>query len=280
MEINIARMVEAARVATLAWGKAASKADSLSAIMGDAIKAAWPTEAAFESKTVREWLVEAAASVPGGKDWVKIYNAPAPASPAGTEWKRAHNLIDNRLRLAKAAAYPATVPTPVAATLTPAQISAEVAQKAAKTASVEWIQSATETGNIKAEAAIKGTEAKLAETKAKAAEAKAKLDPTKAAEAEALKAQAETEKAQAEALKVKAAEADEETKAKAAIAKAAQDAANKEAAAIRLANKIAKVIEKAEALLVEAGALEGAEGLVNYMTTTRNALTEFKAANI
>jgi hypothetical protein len=280
MEINIARMVEAARVATLAWGKAASKADSLSAIMGDAIKAAWPTEAAFESKTVRGWLVEAAASVPGGKEWAEIYNAPAPASPAGTEWKRAHNLIDNRLRLAKAAAYPAQVVAPAVATLTPAQISAEIAQKAAKTASVEWVQSATEAGNIKAEAAIKGAEAKLAETKAKAAEAKAKLDPTKAFEAEALKAQAETEKAQADVLKVKAAEADEDTKAKAAIAKAAQEAANEEAAAIRLANKIAKVIEKADDLILKAGELEGAEGLVDFMTALRSAVATFKALNI
>jgi len=275
------KALEAARIATLAWGKAADKADGLSATMGAAIKAAWPLREQANSATVRGWLVEA-ATISKGAEWGKIYNAPAPAKEQikGSAWKQAHNLIDQRVTRAFEAAYPAPVLTPVEPTKTPAQISAEAAQKAAKTASVEWVQSATEAGNIKAEAAIKGAEAKLAETKAKAAEAKAKLDPTKAAEAEALKAQAETEKAQAEALKVKAAEADEETKAKAAIAKAAQEAANEEAAAIRLAGKVAKVIASADDLILKAGELEGAEGLVDFMTALRGAVATFKAANI
>jgi hypothetical protein len=279
--INIdAKAIEAARTATLAWGKAASKADSLSVTMGNAIKAAWPTEALFESKTVRGWLVEAAASVPGGKEWAEIYNAPAPAIPAGTEWKKAHNLIDNRLRLAKAQAYPAPVPTPIVPNLSPAELGAKAAQEIAKGEMMAWVQSANEAGQIKADAAIKAAEAKLAETKAKAAEAAAKLDANKAAEAEALKAQAAQVKADAEAAKAEAAKADADAKAKADAAKAAQAYAEEQTAAVKLAAKIAKVIEEAEALLVKAGALEGAEGLVDYMTATRNALIEFKAANI
>ena len=103
-----AKSVEAARVAVLAWGKAADKADGLSITMGSAIKAAWPLRDQANKGTIRGWLVEAATASKGA-DWGKIYNAPAPANPTGTEWKRAHNLIDNRLRLAIEAAYPAGV---------------------------------------------------------------------------------------------------------------------------------------------------------------------------
>jgi chemotaxis protein histidine kinase CheA len=278
--INIdARAVEAARTATLAWGKAASKADSLSVTMGNAIKAAWPTEALFESKTVRGWLVEAAASV-GGKEWAEIYNAPAPAIPAGTEWKKAHNLIDNRLRLAKAQAYPAPVPTPIVPNLSPAELGAKAAQEIAKGEMMAWVQSANEAGQIKADAAIKAAEAKLAETKAKAAEAAAKLDANKAAEAEALKAQAAQVKADAEAAKAEAAKADADAKAKADAAKAAQAYAEEQTSAVKLAAKVSKVIASAEDLILKAGDLEGAEGLVDFMTTLRGAVATFKALNI
>jgi hypothetical protein len=276
-----AKALEAARIATLAWGKAADKADGLSATMGAAIKAAWPLREQANSATVRGWLVEA-ATVSKGAEWGKIYNAPAPAKEQikGSAWKQAHNLIDTRVSRAFEAAYPVVPTAPVEPTLTPDQVAAKAASEAAKIAQLEWVQAANEVGQIKAEAAIKAAEVKVTETKAKAAEAKAKIDPTKAAEAEALRAQAEAEKAEADNIKAQAAEMEEVSKIKAETSKALQKAAEEKAAAIRLANKIAKVIEKAEALLIEAGALEGAEGLVDYMTATRNALIEFKAANI
>ena len=280
--INVdAKAVEAARVATLAWGKATAKAEGLSSTMGAAIRAAWPVKVNADKPLIRSWIVEAAI-IAQGKEWGEVYNAPAPAKEqiAGSTWKRAHNLIDTRVSRAFEAAYPATIVAPTTPTLTPEQVEAKAVAEAAKAAQIEWVQTANEAGAAKAEAAVKNAEAKVIETKAKAAEAAAKLDANKAAEAEALKAQAEAAKAEAAQIKAEAAEIEEAAKVKAETAKALQKSADEKNAAIKLAAKVAKVIEEAEALLVKAGALEGAEGLVDYMTTTRNALIEFKAANI
>jgi hypothetical protein len=279
--INIdAKAVEAARVATLAWGKATAKAEGLSSTMGAAIRAAWPVKVNADKPLIRSWIVEAAIFAQG-KEWGEVYNAPAPAKEqiAGSAWKRAHNLIDTRVSRAFGAAYPTPVATPVAPTLTPDQIEAKVAQDQAKAAQIEWVEAANEAGAAKAEAAVKNAEVKVIETKAKAAEAKAKIDPAKATEAEALKAQAEAAKAEAAQIKAKAAEIEEAAKVKEETAKILKAQADEREAAIKLAAKVAKVIEEAEALLVKAGALEGAEGLVDFMTATRNAVAVFKAAN-
>lgn len=271
-----AKSVEAARVAVLAWGKAADKADGLSVTMGNAIKAAWPLRDQANKGTIRGWLVEA-ATASKGKEWGEVYNAPAPASPTGTEWKRAHNLIDNRLRLAIEAAYPVVPTAPVAPVLTAAQIIAKAATETAKAEGLAAAQAATDAEIAKAEASAKAAEAKAEAARVKAAEAAAKLDPAKAAEAEKAKAKAEKAAKSAAEAKAEAEEAEKIKAEKMAAAKASQADAEAKCAAIQTEKKIKAVIAEAEALLLSAGGLT-APGVVDFMTAVRNALAALKAA--
>ena len=275
-----ARAVEAARIATLAWGKAADKADGLSATMGEAIKAAWPLRDQANKGTIRGWLVEA-ATASKGKTWGDIYNAPAPAKDqiAGSEWKRAHNMIDNRFRLAMEAAYPVIPTAPVAPVLTAAQIVAKAATETAKAESLAAAQAATDAEIAKAEASVKAAEAKAEAARVKAAEAAAKLDPTKAAEAEAAKVKAELAAKAATDAKAEAEAAEKIKVGQAAAAKAAQADAEAKCLAIQTEKKVKAVITDTEALLLLAGGL-AAPGVVEFMTTVRNALAAFKAANV
>ena len=274
------KALEAARIATLAWGKAADKADGLSATMGAAIKAAWPLREQANSATIRGWLVEAATASKGA-EWGKIYNAPAPAKEQikGSAWKQAHNLIDNRLRLAIEAAYPPVAPVAPVIVPTAAQIIAKAATETAKAESLAAAQAATDAEIAKAQSAAKAAEAKAEAARVKAAEAAAKLDPAKAAEAE--KAKAKAEKAAKSAAEAKA-EADAAEKAKAekmAAAKAAQADADAKCLAIQTEKKIKAVIADTEALLLSAGGL-AAPGVVEFMTAVRNALATLKALNV
>jgi cell envelope opacity-associated protein A len=316
MEVYVAdvKAVEAARVAVVKAVEGSESAYGRWTKVAVAVKAAWPTAALCDKAALGEWIIAGLSKPEQGmlaEGYVEAAKAKVEAAEAAVEAAKASDDDDVRctaadnltkamhdLEEAKAdrkaaqdkvsqykkraieAAYPAPVVKPIEPTLTPDQVEAKAVAEAAKAAQMEWVQSATVLGEVKAEAAVKAAEVKVTETKAKAAEAKAKIDPTKAAEAEALRAQAETEKAEAAVIKAQAAELEEANKIKAETAKALQKSADEKNAAIKLAAKIAKVIEEAEALLVKAGALEGAEGLVNYMTATRNALIEFKAANI
>jgi colicin import membrane protein len=271
-----AKSVEAARVAVLAWGKAADKADGLSITMGNAIKAAWPLRDQANKGTIRGWLVEAATASKGA-EWGKIYGAPAPTNPTGTEWKRAHNLIDNRLRLAIEAAYPVTPTVAAAPAPTAAQIIAKAATETAKAESLAAAQAATDAEIAKAEASAKASEAKAEAARVKAAEASAKLDPAKAAEAEKAKAKAEKAAKSAAEAKAEAEEAEKIKAEKMAAAKASQADADAKCLAIQTEKKIKAVIADTEALLLSAGGLT-APGVVDFMTAVRNALVALKAA--
>jgi colicin import membrane protein len=313
--INIdAKAVEAARVAVVKAVEGSESAYGRWTKVAVAVKAAWPTEALADKAALTDWIVAGLSKAEQGmlaegyvegftakveaakaeiakakanddakaEETAKVAKAEAEANEvmAKADRKAAQSKVSQYKKRAIEAAYPAPVVTPVEPTLTPDQVEAKAVAEAAKAAQLEWVQSATVLGEVKAEAAVKAAEVKVTETKAKAAEAKAKIDPTKAAEAEALRAQVEAEKAEAAVIKAQAAELEEANKIKAETAKALKKSADEKYEAIWLSTKIAKVIEEAEALLVKAGALEGAEGLVDYMTATRNALIEFKAANI
>ncbi len=316
MEAYVAdvKAVEAARVAVVKAVEGSESAYGRWTKVAVAVKAAWPTEALADKVALTDWIVAGlskaeqamlaegyvegfTAKVEAAETAIKAAKANDDAKAeedakaakveaeanevmAKADRKATQSKVSQYKKRAIETAYPAPVVAPATPTLTPEQVEAKAVAEAAKAAQIEWVQSANEAGAAKAEAAVKNAEAKVIETKAKAAEAAAKLDANKAAEAEALKAQAEAAKAEAAQIKAEAAEIEETAKVKAETAKALQKSADEKNAAIKLAAKIAKVVEEAEALLVKAGALEGAEGLVNYMTATRNALIEFKAANI
>lgn len=273
-----ARAVEAARIATLAWGKAADKADGLSATMGAAIKAAWPLRDQANKGTIRGWLVEA-ATASKGKTWGDIYNAPAPAKDQikGSAWKTAHNLIDTRLSRAFEAAYPVIPVEPVAPIPTHAQIIAKAAAETAKAEGLAAAQASVDAEIAKAEASVKAAEAKAEAARVKAAEAAAKLDPTKAAEAEAAKVKAEAAAKSAAEAKAEAEAAEKIKVGQAAAAKAAQAEADAKCLAIQTEKKYGVLVADTESLLLLAGGL-AAPGIVDFATAVRNALAALKAA--
>lgn len=269
------KAVEMARVAVIAAIQDSEKVHGRWVKVAEAVKAAWPTEAVANKVALKEWIVSGLS-----KAEREILALEADEVTDKAARVAAQNKVSQYIKRTIERAYPAPIAAPAPVELTPEQVAAKAATEAAKAATVAWVESAAAAGNIKAEAAVANAEAKLAETKAKAAEAAAKLDANKAAEAAALKAKAEAAKAEAEAAKVRAIEADADIKAKAEAAKAAQAAANEQAAAIQLAKKVKSTIDDAEALLLKAGSLEGAEGLVDFMTAMRAAVAAFKAANI
>jgi colicin import membrane protein len=275
-----AKAIEAARIATLAWGKATAKAEGLSSTMGAAIKAAWPLRDQADKAKIRGWIVEAAISAQG-KDWGEIYNAPAPAKDqiAGSAWKRAHNMIDNRMRLAVEAAYPVVPTVPAAPILTTAQIVAKAATETAKAESLAAAQAATDAEIAKAEASVKAAEAKAEAARVKAAEAAAKLDPTKAAEAETAKVKAEAAAKSAAEAKAEAEAAEKIKVGQAAAAKAAQAEADAKCLAIQTEKKYGILVADTESLLLLAGGL-AAPGIVDFATAVRNALAALKAAQV
>lgn len=266
--------IERARIAVVAAIQDSEKVHGKWIKVAEAVKTAWPTEAVCNKASLKEWIVSGLSKAEREILALAVEDVTDKAARVA-----AQNKVSQYFKRTIERAYPAPVVAPTPVELTPEQVSAKSAQENAKTATVEWVQAAQAAGQVKAEAAIKSAEAKLTETKAKAAEAAAKLDATKAAEAEALKAQAAQIKAEAEAVKAEAAKADEAAKVKAEAAKALQKAADDQAAAIRLANRVKAVIDDAEALLIKAGSLEGAEGLVDFMTVMRNAVAAFKTAN-
>lgn len=268
-----AKAVEAARVAIVKATEATESAYGRWTKAAEAVKAAWPTEAQADRPLIRQWIASGLS-----KAEQDILSAEADTVDAKAR-KAAQDKVSQYLKRTLERAYPAPVVVPAAPVLTPEQVEAEAAAKAAHAAKVEWVQAANVTGTLKAEAAVKNAEAKAEAAKVKQAEAAAKLDPTKAAEAEAAKVKAEAKAAEAEAAKAEAEKAEAESKAKAEAAKAAQAASEAICAQIQLEKKIRSVLADAEALLLKAGGLEGAEGLTDFMTAMRNAVATFKGLN-
>jgi hypothetical protein len=261
---TIIKAVEATESTYGRWTKAA-----------EAIKAAWPTESVADKAALGDWII---SGLSRAEREILALEADKVTDKAAR--KAAQDKVSQYKKRALAAAYPVPVAVPVEQPLTPAQADVKVAAEASKVAQLAWVQSANEAGQAKAEASVKAAEAKLAESKAKAIEAAAKLDATKAAEAAAAKVAAEAAKVAAEQTKAKAAEAEAASKVKAETAKTAQAEANAKVASIQLANKIQSTIDDAQALLLKAGSLEGAAGIVDFMTAMRNAVAAFKAANV
>jgi len=273
-----AKAAEAARVAVTKAVEADESAYGMWVKAAKAVKLAYPVKANAEAakSDIKGWIYSAfpkaeRALVEADVDGL---SADDKAKRADVQTK-ASGYFNRMLQRA----YPEPKAEPVAPVLTAAQIIATAATATAKASTLEAAQASVDAEIAKAAAQIKAAEAKAEAARVKGAEAAAKLDPTKAAEAEAAKVKADAAAKTATEAKAEADAAEKAKAEKVAAAKAAQADATAKVEAIQTEKKVKAAIADTEALLMSVGGL-AAPGVVEFMTTVRNALAAFKAANV